>query len=266
MEPFMHVTRDLHSHLLAFQSSRVKSLWEESPWTQSKGSFVLICSRLAVNWAVLNTFKTASSFCHCRTMFWTAHSFQHISFIKTAGMDGSNKSTIFTGSDYPEGIAIDFKMSKIYWAATVTAKIQSSNLDGSDRRTIAQLSHEARPVGIALFGGTMFWGDSGNMKLESWSKVGNKLQTLHNDTNRIGHLAVASDLELPKTRINHCEGHKCSEVCVLTPTSFKCLNWETVLKYHASPFQKFLYLLLFKVFDSSEFIIKLGRSLDGSKF
>ena len=77
-------------------------------------------------------------------MFWTVHSFEHSSFIKTAGMDGSNETKIAARSDYSEGITIDFKLSRIFWTATLTGEIQSSNFDGSDRRTIAQLSHDAR--------------------------------------------------------------------------------------------------------------------------
>ena len=59
-------------------------------------------------------------------------------------MDGSNKSTILNGSDYPEGITVDFQMSRIYSAATVIGEIRSSNFDGSGARYVTRISEDAR--------------------------------------------------------------------------------------------------------------------------
>ena len=65
-------------------------------------------------------------------MFWTDWG-KHI--IGKAGMDGSNpKAFISSNIDYPNGIAIDYHNSRLYWVDAKLAVIESVKLDGSDRR------------------------------------------------------------------------------------------------------------------------------------
>ena len=74
---------------------------------------------------------TASETVH-RVMFWTDWGKQ---IIAKAGMDGSNPQVIVhTNIEYPNGIAIDYHNSRLYWTDAKQAAIESIKLDGSDRR------------------------------------------------------------------------------------------------------------------------------------
>ena len=136
-----------------------------------------------------------------------------------ASMDGFGPSNIVIGLQDPRGIAIDFKMSRMYWAD----KMQSSNLDGSSVLTLADAGVTA-PTGIALMGDAVFWGAYDNNQLRSSNKEGTDIRVLHTDTNYIRYLTVLSDFELPQNRTNRCEGRKCSSVGVLTIDSYECVN------------------------------------------
>ena len=163
---------------------------------------------------------------YCRKLYYTRHSHSSGGSVWTAETDGSNPSEIVRGLRGPRGIVIDLKMSRIYWADEVTKRIQSSDLDGRNSRTVIQLS-DGGPIGIALFGDKIFWANWGNKKLQSvgMKARGTDLRTLHIDTLPLQYLTLAPDIiGHPQNRKNHCKGQMCSNICVLTATSFKCVN------------------------------------------
>ena len=144
--------------------------------------------------------------------------------IKRAGMDGSNPTTLVTtGLLWPFGITIDFKTSKLFWADNDASKIESSDLKGGDRRTVANLSG-AGPLGIAYGNGRIYWGEDSTKKLQSSAIDGSDVTTLHTDTRAVWGVTLVADLNLPQNRTNHCASHGCAKVCVLTPTSSRCLT------------------------------------------
>ena len=137
-------------------------------------------------------------------------------------MDGANVSRIVMGLKDPRAIVIDFQASKLYWTDFDASKIQYSYLDGGKAHTI--LENLAGPMGIALIGGKMFWGDWTNKTLQASARGGTDISAHHTDTYSIRYLTVGPDLELPRNRSNPCEGQKCSSICVLTTTSYRCLT------------------------------------------
>ena len=143
----------------------------------------------------------------CRTKYWTKNSFSDNCTIWTAGMDGTDPHVAVSGLKLPYGIAIDLNMSRLYWTEEDMDRIQSANLDGSDTRTIVKLSG---PQGIAVLADEIFWGNWRSHELQSSSKTGGHIRTLHTHA---------------RNGVNLCESQNCSKLCVLSPSSFRCLDW-----------------------------------------
>ena len=143
--------------------------------------------------------------------------------IKRAGMDGSNVTTLVTGSTAPWDITIDLKTSRLFWTDYHENTIESSDLEGADRRTVS-LALFTYPTGIAVFNDRIFWGEQDSGFLKSSNMDGNDLILLYGDTHFINGLTLVSDLNRPENRTNHCARNSCSKVCVLTPTSSRCLT------------------------------------------
>jgi len=69
--------------------------------------------------------------------------------IERAGLDGSNRTTIVeTDLERPNGLTIDYKAHRLYWADSGRGRIESSKLSGSDRMQLV-------PDAPHLFGLTM---------------------------------------------------------------------------------------------------------------
>ena len=141
--------------------------------------------------------------------------------ITRAQMDGSDRVQIVTGLGTPIGLAIDYDGSRLFWAEFSGNKVCSSNLDGSDIRTIVQLAAGVGPCGIALHGNQIYWGNYYGMSVQSSLKAGQNVKMLYKGTSYVQHLATATR-NLSVTRPNPCKGRYCSDICVLTVTSFRC--------------------------------------------
>ena len=146
----------------------------------------------------------------------------HPGSIMRAGMDGSDLVTVVVGIGKPRYITIDFATLRLFWVDTIADRIESSNLQGGSRRTVVQLS-SGYLMGIAVVHDRIYWGDYERRTLQSSTATGENIVTLHSETEYIYHLTVVPDSDLPPNRTNHCVGHNCEKVCVLTATSFRCL-------------------------------------------
>ena len=158
-------------------------------------------------------------------MFWTEGSVR--GSISRAWMDGSNPVRLATGLHEPRGITIDFQSSRLYWTCVGDDKVQSSNMHGTNIQTVIQRPQRptsSRPYGIALLGGRIYWTNNITKKLESQTVSGRDPRLLHTGVNPLWHLTIVPRLGLPTNRTNHCENQSCPNVCVLTPTSFKCVS------------------------------------------
>lgn len=85
--------------------------------------------------------------------------------IEKAHMDGTNRKLLIgVGLKRPTGLAIDFRVRRLYWADEGTGKIESTLLDGSNRRTDFSISKKSRaekraPFGLAFNNGRLYWAD-----------------------------------------------------------------------------------------------------------
>ena len=158
-------------------------------------------------------------------MFWTSrNSSNHVGSVRRAGMDGWEPSEIVTGTFVPYGIAIDFQSSRLYWADSRYNKVYSSNLEGTDLQVVIQVPGSGLTFGIALHGSRIYCTSLYTKKLQSFSMDGQDYRVLHEDAYVLRHLAIISSRsDLPRNRTNHCANQQCSNVCVLTPKSFRCV-------------------------------------------
>ena len=154
-------------------------------------------------------------------MYWTGNL---AGTVHRAGMDGSSPVTLVTGLGLPRGLTIDFASQRLYWTEFSGHKIKSSNLNGKDIQLFAQLPSGSQPWGIAVLNDRIYWGNQGNYKLQSGATDEAEYKTLYTETNSIRHLTVVSGVDQPTKRRNDCAGQKCSTLCVLTPTLYRCLQ------------------------------------------
>jgi len=68
-------------------------------------------------------------------MYWT--DWGKVPKIEVASLDGSDRSVLVsTKLSWPNGLAIDRQLGRLYWADAKLDKIEFSNLDGSQRTTL----------------------------------------------------------------------------------------------------------------------------------
>ena len=139
-------------------------------------------------------------------------------------MDGTKPRKIVSALNHPSGITIDFQDSRLYWTTAYSNRVQSSDMDGNDVETIVQLPKGSRPRGIGYLGGRIYWTCSETQKIQRSTESGDSLRVLHTDTDILYHMVIAPRPDLPRNRTNHCKNRSCTEVCVLTPTSSRCLS------------------------------------------
>ena len=101
-------------------------------------------------------------------MFWTDWG-RHPK-IERAELDGSHRITLVNSSvAWPNGITIDFREQKIYWADAKLDKIEVMNLDGSRRRTIVD-ENLPHVFGFTVLGDRLYWTDWQRRAIESANK------------------------------------------------------------------------------------------------
>lgn len=63
--------------------------------------------------------------------------------IEVSEMDGGNRKSIVTeGVFWPNGLALDYAVDRIYWTDAKRHAIESAKLDGTDRRKVIQIPCE----------------------------------------------------------------------------------------------------------------------------
>ena len=79
--------------------------------------------------------------------------------IERARLDGSHRVTLVnTSIVWPNGIAIDYLGSKIYWADAKLDKIEVMNLDGSNRRVVKD-DNLPHIFSLTVLGDRLYWTD-----------------------------------------------------------------------------------------------------------
>lgn len=85
-------------------------------------------------------------------LYWTDR-VGGIGTIMVANLDGSGVTTLVTGQNSPEGVAVG--NDHIYWSNAPDGTIMEANLDGADAHEI--VSGQALPFGVAVDGSHLYW-------------------------------------------------------------------------------------------------------------
>ncbi|XP_027048198.1 low-density lipoprotein receptor-related protein 8-like, partial [Pocillopora damicornis] len=161
-------------------------------------------------------------------LYWT--DWGHNPKIEKAAMDGdpnTRQVIVSEGLAWPNGLAIDYPLKRIYWADARLKKIESSRYDGSDRRLIASIVPH-HPFGLGVFENQLYYTDwykngKGIKKLNKFSGSDQKIKdTLWSHMD----IKVFHPLRQPNAT-NPCEVDNggCSHLCLLAavhPKSRTC--------------------------------------------
>lgn len=92
-------------------------------------------------------------------MYWTDWGVD--AKIERCGMNGdlTTRETVVNGMfGFPNGLAIDYKEEKLWWADAMLDKIETSNLDGSLRRIVVT-EESIHPFGLIVYNSSIMWTD-----------------------------------------------------------------------------------------------------------
>ena len=148
--------------------------------------------------------------------------------ICSAGTDGSSQVKVKdTGHVFPNGIAIDFENSLLYWAEATLGTMETNILEGKDRYVIANLS-DVRPAGIDIMGDYLYWGEITGKRIWSltqrFSCQTDSPALLYDGGYKIHDLKVYDGSKQPLDRENSCIWVDCSHLCSLSgEVSTACL-------------------------------------------
>lgn len=92
-------------------------------------------------------------------MYWSDWNGQ----INTATINGTNRQTLISGLQNPNGVALDVPAGKIYWTDVASQKVQRANLDGTNIEDLITTStYQPRGIALDLAASKMYWVDGGN--------------------------------------------------------------------------------------------------------
>ena len=103
-------------------------------------------------------------------MFWTDYGV--VAKIETAGMDGGERRTLhFNDISQPNGIAIDYGSSRIYWSDAGQDTLEYSNFDGSGRTVLETAATGLLdPFAVTVIDDVLFWSDWATNKIYATHK------------------------------------------------------------------------------------------------
>ncbi|XP_037724672.1 low-density lipoprotein receptor-related protein 4 isoform X2 [Drosophila subpulchrella] len=148
--------------------------------------------------------------------------------IERAFMDGTQRKVIISkGVTWPNGLAIDFPNSKIYWADAKQHAIECSNLDGSDRNKILS-THLPHPFALTLFEDTMYWTDWNTKTVSAADKItGKEFRAVHENFHFPMDIHAYHPARQPEYA-DRCQKDRrglrggCSHLCLPNKTSRRC--------------------------------------------
>ena len=138
-------------------------------------------------------------------MYWS--DWGEPAMIERASMDGSARMVLHnTGLTWPNGLAIDYQLQRLYWADAFTDRIEYSSVDGTGREILLTSAHGLQhPFGITISGDQIYWTDSANSSIYTAHKqAASSILTVYGDSLIIpsGIEAVDPDRQLTNSKLN----------------------------------------------------------------
>ncbi|XP_013395341.1 low-density lipoprotein receptor-related protein 4-like [Lingula anatina] len=160
-----------------------------------------------------------------RYMFWT--DWGNTPKIERAFMDGTNRRVLVnTELGWPNGLALDYEMERIFWLDAKLDKIETSDLNGENRvllisGTQGVLDH---PFGITVFGEHVYWTDWQTQSIDRANKRTGKNRTVIKDNlEGLMDVLIVSPLKQSGTNACHMNNGGCSHLCLARPdVGFVC--------------------------------------------
>ncbi|XP_046395098.1 low-density lipoprotein receptor-related protein 4-like [Ischnura elegans] len=150
--------------------------------------------------------------------------------IERAEMDGSDRRSVVTESLFwPNGLAVDYTVDRIYWADAKHHVIESANFDGTGRRKIISKSLP-HPFSLTIFEDAIYWTDWHTKSISMANKVtGSGFKTVHSGL----HFPMGIQSFHPQRQplyTSRCGNNSggCSHLCLPNRTSYRCVCPETL--------------------------------------
>jgi len=147
--------------------------------------------------------------------------------IVQVNMDGSGKKDLVSENIiWPNGLAVDLVLDRIYWSDAKKDTVESIRMDGSDRRVILDMVAK-HPFSMAVFEDSLYWSDWEMQEIVSCNKFdGKNFKTLVKEAGiRPMGITVAHPLLSHSGPPSPCKHSPCSHVCLPKPlpsTSYVC--------------------------------------------
>lgn len=95
-------------------------------------------------------------------IYWSESIDGQTGYILRANLDGTDITTVVSGTDKPARIALDVTGGKVYWTDYVVDVVRRANLDGSQVEDLYIVGANLNPDGIAVdpAAGKVYWGQA----------------------------------------------------------------------------------------------------------
>jgi len=147
--------------------------------------------------------------------------------IVQVNMDGSGKKDLVSDDMvWPNGLAVDMVLDRVYWSDAKKDTVESVRMDGSDRRVILDMVAK-HPFSMAVFEDNLYWSDWEMQEIVSCNKFnGKNFKTLIKEAGiRPMGITMAHPLLSHSGPPSPCRDSPCSHVCLPKPlpsTQFTC--------------------------------------------
>jgi low density lipoprotein receptor-related protein 5/6 len=143
--------------------------------------------------------------------------------IERASLDGTERVVLVSDDlGWPNGIALDVDMRKIYWCDAKMDKIEVTNMDGSDRRVILN-ENLPHVFGLSIFENFIYWTDWQRRTVERAHKVtGNDRIVVVDQFPDLMGLKVTKLHEIKGTNPCMNKNGGCAHLCLNRPNDYVC--------------------------------------------
>ncbi|XP_056013099.1 low-density lipoprotein receptor-related protein 2-like [Ostrea edulis] len=166
-------------------------------------------------------------------MFWTDHN-KNSPHIGRAFMDGSSQRVLLSKDVvWPNGLVIDFKENRLYWADGHTDKIESVDIHGLNRKEVLKVLNQ-QLVDIDLFGSYLYYTAWNTQKVSKVLLHSNGTGSLVDWMPDVPELGRLDSIEIdpgnsqPKSFACLVNNGDCSTFCLPTPNGHTCACEENV--------------------------------------
>eukprot|EP00088_Acartia_fossae_P063755 TRINITY_DN77_c0_g1_i7.p1 TRINITY_DN77_c0_g1~~TRINITY_DN77_c0_g1_i7.p1 ORF type:complete len:1146 (-),score=233.47 TRINITY_DN77_c0_g1_i7:29-3466(-) len=144
--------------------------------------------------------------------------------ITRMNQDGSDALAIIQQEiTWPNGVAVDEPIDRIFWTDGHKNTIESANIDGKDRRVIVEDDHH--PFGIVVFEDKIYWTDWRYYRLRSANKfTGKNIETtITSNKWRLFGIHIHLTGQSAEESADPCDDNNCSHLCLPSgPDRYAC--------------------------------------------